>query len=79
MIECSQITVYTLPVCPNCEVLKRTLFENNIPFKTKDLEDEDVALELLMNSVTLVEAPIVEIDNVYMNMKDALRKIGIRE
>ena len=71
--------VYTLPICPNCERLKELLMANSIPFKTKDLEDEDVRLDLLVNSVTLVEAPIVEIDGEYMNMNNALRKIGICE
>lgn len=69
------IVVYTLPICPNCEHLKELLKKNDIEFEVKDLEDEDVRLELLINSVTLIEAPIVEINGSYFNMSDAIRNL----
>ena len=69
--------VYTLPVCPNCDALKETLKNNNIAFEARDLEDDDVRMELLMDSVTLVEAPIVKIDDRYMSGSDALKELNL--
>lgn len=69
--------IYTLPVCPNCEDLKLKLDNNNVPYQIYDLEDDDVRIELLMDSVTLIEAPIVKIGNRYMNANDAIAELGI--
>lgn len=71
------ITIYTLPVCPNCEELKNLLKSKNIKYITRDLEDDNVRMELLMNSVTLVEAPIVEINGLYYNKDDTLKELGL--
>lgn len=71
------VEVYTLPVCPNCEVLKEKLTAHNISFATYDLEDDDVRMNLLLDSVTLVEAPIVKINHRYMCGSDALRELNI--
>jgi glutaredoxin len=71
------IIIYTLPICPNCDELKLKLKNNDVKFITKDLEDDDVRIELLMDSVTLVEAPIVNINGVYYNKDDALKEMGL--
>ena len=73
------VEVYTLPVCPNCDDLKDKLTAHNISFSTYDLEDDDVRMNLLLDSVTLVEAPIVKIDRRYMSGNDALKELGISE
>lgn len=72
-----QVIVYTLPVCPNCDNLKKKLIRNGIQFRIKDLEDDDVRMNLLLDSVTLVEAPIVCIDGKYMSGEEALCVLGI--
>ena len=71
------VTVYTLPICPNCDELKETLNKHNITFETKDLENDDIRIELLMDCVTLVEAPIVKINSEYYNKEDALKELKI--
>jgi glutaredoxin len=71
------IIIYTLPICPNCEELKLKFQNNNIEFVTKNLEDDEVRIELLMDSVTLVEAPIVDINGIYYNKDDALKELGL--
>ena len=73
------VEVYSLPVCPNCDDLKDKLHNHNISFATYDLEDDDVRMNLLLDSVTLVEAPIVKIDRQYMSGSDALKELGISE
>lgn len=77
MIYNRNVTVYTLPICPNCEELKSILNKNNILYAVKDLESDDVKIELLMDCVTLIDAPIVKIDNRYYNKTDALMEMGI--
>lgn len=71
------VVVYTLPVCPNCEDLKDVLNKHNIEYDILDLENEDVRMNLLLDSVTLVEAPIVKIDDKYMDSESALKELGI--
>ena len=71
------ITVFTLPVCPNCDELKEDLKAHDLWFDIEDLEDEDVRMNLLLESVTLVEAPIVRIDGKYMSGKEARLALGI--
>jgi len=73
------ISVFTLPVCPNCDDLKNKLTKKGLQFETYDLEDDDVRIDLMMKSVTLVEAPIVEIDGRYMSGKEAMGELGILE
>ncbi|MFA5760421.1 MAG: glutaredoxin domain-containing protein [Dehalococcoidales bacterium] len=73
------ISVFTLPVCPNCDDLKEKLIKMDLQFETYNLEDADVRIDLLMKSVTLVEAPIVEINGRYMSGKEALVELNILE
>lgn len=73
----SGVVVYTLPVCPNCDMFKTLLHSNNVSFETKDLEDDDVRMELLMDSVTLVEAPIIRVGDQYFDSTSALGELGI--
>lgn len=68
------VTVFTLPICPNCIVLKDDLKKNNINYSEKNMEDENVYADLLLDSVTMTEAPIVKIDSIYYDLKTA-RKI----
>ena len=71
------ISIYTLPVCPNCDDLKNKLKQHNVVFNTFDLEDDNVRMDLLMDSVTLVEAPIVKIDDRYMSGNDAIKELKL--
>jgi len=71
------IIIYTLPICPNCDDLKNLLKSKDIKYITRDLEDDDVRMELLMKSVTLVEAPIVDIDGEYYDKSGAIKELGI--
>lgn len=71
------ISVYTLPVCPNCDDLKNKLKSKGLVFDEYDLEDSDVRLSLLMESVTLVDAPIVKINDVYFNSSDAMKELNL--
>jgi glutaredoxin len=71
------ITVYTLPICSNCDAFKLLLKQNNIDYTVRDLEDDDIRMELLMNSVTLIKVPIVEINGNYYDMNSALKELKL--
>jgi glutaredoxin len=71
------ILVYSLPVCPNCDELKHLFELKNINYKSLDLEDPDVYAELLLDGVTLVEAPIVKINDQYFDKTSAMKELGI--
>lgn len=73
----SEIIVYTLPICPNCEHIKTLLMENNIAYTARDIEDPDVYADLLLSGCSLVEAPILSIDGAFYDMRSAILKLGV--
>jgi len=72
------ITVYTLPNCPNCDELKGLLRDAGIEFTHRDIEDEDNYTELLIDGCPYVEAPIVRINGQFYDALGAARVIGLR-
>ncbi len=59
------ITVYSLPICPNCNVLKNTLKGRDIEFEEKDLDTPETKTKLLMAGVFTVVAPVLQINNTF--------------
>lgn len=59
------INLYTTESCPMCKMLKKKLEEKNIPFQL--INDVDVLTEK-----NIMHVPVLEIDNKYMNLKEAL-------
>ena len=43
----AEIIVYSTPLCAPCEVLKRILATEGLPFEVKDLMVDEVAAELM--------------------------------
>lgn len=74
----SEVIVYTLPVCPNCEQLKCLLNENNISYTSRDIEDPDVYADLLLSGCSLVEAPILSIDGSFYDLRNGVSKLNIK-
>ena len=56
------VTVYTLPVCPNCNELKSKLDELGVHYLTENLETPESKTKLLMNGVFTSVAPILQVD-----------------
>ena len=71
------LVIYTLPVCPNCEDLKVVLDSSGIKYEVRDLDDDNVRMQLLINSVTLIDAPIIEIDGKYYGKDTALKELKL--
>ena len=59
------VTVYSLPVCPNCKVLKEALTARGIEFEEKDLDTPEAKTTLLMAGVFTALAPVLESSGKY--------------
>ncbi len=68
-----KVKIYTTPKCPKCKILKKFLACKGIPFEELNLEDSDVAAELIMKDIFDLTAPILEIDE-KIYLKDDLFK-----
>ncbi len=53
------ITVYSLDLCPNCEILKEFLREKGLSFSERDLSTAEALAELRINGVFVREAPVL--------------------
>ncbi|MDK2891614.1 glutaredoxin [Methanohalophilus sp.] len=65
-----EITVYTTQSCPRCVRLKKLLDENNIAYKEADMSTPESLTELRINGVFTNEAPVLQIDNTFLEGND---------
>lgn len=56
-----KVKIYTTPRCPKCKILKKFLAHKGIQFEELNLENSDVAAELIMRDVFDLTTPILEI------------------
>jgi len=59
VIGMTDICVYSVENCPNCERLKSTLKELGIAFEEKDLETKEAIIELRYLACFPQEAPVL--------------------
>ena len=63
------ITVFSLPICPKCKLLKNHLEASKIPYidasLTDLLEDADTMTELHMQGITFRAAPVLKVGESY--------------
>lgn len=57
-----EIVIYTTANCPKCKLLKEYLASAGVRFTEKNLEDSDVAAELILRDVFDLTAPILEVN-----------------
>ena len=60
MPEDPQLIVYTLELCPNCDLLKGFLKKNGIAYSERDLSTAESLTELRVNGVFVNEAPVLQ-------------------
>ncbi|PKL63739.1 MAG: NrdH-redoxin [Methanomicrobiales archaeon HGW-Methanomicrobiales-3] len=60
MPENSQLVVYTLELCPNCDLLKGFLKKSKIAYSERDLSSAESLTELRVNGVFVNEAPVLQ-------------------
>lgn len=51
-------TIYTKPACVQCDMTKRYMDKNNIPYETVDITEDQQALDMIM-SMGFQAAPVV--------------------
>jgi glutaredoxin len=64
------VRVYTLPVCPNCTVLKKALVEHGISFEEHDLDSPQSRTTLLMKGVFTTMAPVLQVKDTFLTFED---------
>jgi glutaredoxin len=64
------VNVYTLPVCPNCTVLKKSLVEHGISFEEYDLDSPQSRTTLLMKGVFTTMAPVLQVKDTFLTFED---------
>jgi glutaredoxin len=64
------VNVFTLPVCPNCSVLKKALMEHGISFEEHDLDSPQSRTTLLMRGVFTTVAPVLQVRDTFLTFDD---------
>ncbi|MEI7827571.1 MAG: glutaredoxin [Euryarchaeota archaeon] len=64
------VRMYTLPVCPNCAVLKKSLVEHGISFEEHDLDSPQSRTTLLMKGVFTTIAPVLQIRDTFLTFDE---------
>ena len=58
--ESVPLVVYSLELCPHCEILKKFLKSRGFPYSEKDLSTAEALTELRVNGVFVNEAPVLQ-------------------
>ncbi len=66
----SQLIVYTLEYCPNCDNLKGFLTKGGYTYFERDLSTAESLTELRMNGVFVHEAPVLQKDSDFYTSAD---------
>lgn len=56
----SQLIVYSLEFCPNCEILKDFLKKGKHTYDERDLSSAESLTELRVNGIFVNEAPVLQ-------------------
>ncbi len=61
-----KVKVYTTPVCPYCELLKKYLKEHNIEFEAIDASQDQSAAEKIVQKTGQMGVPVIEINGEFI-------------
>jgi len=64
------VRVYTLPVCPNCTILKKSLVEHGVSFEEHDLDSPQSRTTLLMKGVFTTIAPVLQVRDTFLTFDE---------
>ena len=79
MAESPRLTIYTLELCPNCELLKEYLTGHEIPFQERDLSTAESLTELRINGIFVSEAPVLQNGDQFLTSHDLFSGGQVRE
>jgi glutaredoxin len=67
------VRVYTLPVCPNCTILKKSLVEHGVSFEEHDLDSPQSRTALLMKGIFTTIAPVLQVRDTFLTFDELFR------
>ncbi len=70
----TKISVYATKVCPNCNLLKQLLKEENIQYEEINMATPEGLTELRMNNVFAMSSPVLQIDNKFFTTKELCKQ-----
>jgi glutaredoxin len=79
LADSPQLTIYTLELCPNCELLKEYLTGHCIPYQERDMSTAESLTELRINGVFVSEAPVLQRDDVFLTSVELFSGGKVRE
>ena len=79
MSDNQKIVVYSLEVCPNCELLKGFLKKNGILYQELDLAEPANMTELRLNNVFVREAPVLQAGDKFLTSPELFKSGSLRE
>ena len=65
-----KIRVYTMENCPHCEIVKKFLASEGVPYEEIDIMTAEARTELTMNGVFTLTTPIIQIGSTFLTSKD---------
>ncbi len=66
----SNVTIYTLPECPNCDRLKRELIQKGFVFNERNMSSADSLTELRFNGIFTLSAPVLQIEEDFFTSRE---------
>jgi len=79
LAESPRLTIYTLELCPNCELLKEYLAGHEIPFHEMDMSTAESLTELRINGIFVSEAPVLQNGDNFLTSHDIFSGGKVRE
>lgn len=79
MSDNPQIIVYSLEICPNCEILKNFLKSKGLEYKELDLSLPENMTELRLNNVFVREAPVLQVEDTFLTSDDIFKDGAVIE
>jgi len=79
MADNIDVIIYTLEFCPNCELLKEYLKNQEIPFSEQDMSSAESLTDLRVNGVFVQEAPVLRKDSGFLTSVEMFHTGTIRE
>jgi glutaredoxin len=79
LADSPQLTIYTLELCPNCELLKEYLKGHGIPYQERDLSTAESLTELRINGIFVSEAPVLQNGDHFLTTNELFLGGHVRE
>jgi glutaredoxin len=79
LADSPQLTIYTLELCPNCELLKEYLTGHTIPYEERDMSTAESLTELRINGIFVSEAPVLQKGDNFLTSPDLFFGGHVRE